>query len=224
MRGSAFSRLEEVVLDEQFPAIDLLLRRGRHVGREDGGAYAFLVDAAEHLEPFYRRYGAELVQAPDGYFYLLPSGDQLGRRLFTAGEMLVGQALALLYLDPSTLAEGGVVTRAQLLQRLEGIVGRESLVRALNPRKKKYDARIAEETVRNRVSDALRRLAGLGFVHLLDGERLQLRLALMRFVEPVKTAGDPAAAMTRLLARGEVALGEADVAEDDATQEIEEEA
>ncbi len=70
--SSTFARLEEVLLDDLFPDVDLDLRRGRHVGREDGPAYDFLLDAQEHLEPFYRRYGAELVQRTDGYFFLLP--------------------------------------------------------------------------------------------------------------------------------------------------------
>ena len=89
------------------------MRRGRHVGRDDGTAYDFLVDAADHLEPFYRRFGCELVQRSDGYFYLLPSGDRLGRRQLSAGEMLVGQTLALLYLDPATLQHGGRRRRAR---------------------------------------------------------------------------------------------------------------
>ena len=69
---------------------------------------------------FYRRFGCELVQQSDGYFYLLPSGDRLGRRQLSAGEMLVGQTLALLYLDPATLQHGGVVGSEALLQRLAG--------------------------------------------------------------------------------------------------------
>ncbi|MEO5729056.1 MAG: chromosome partition protein MukE, partial [Byssovorax sp.] len=84
MRGSIFQSLEDVIRDEHFPETDLALRRGRHVGRDDGTAYDFLVDAADHLEPFYGRFGCELVQRSDGYFYLLPSGDRLGRRQLSA--------------------------------------------------------------------------------------------------------------------------------------------
>ena len=99
MTTSSFQSLEEAISDEHFPEVDLALRRGRHVGRDDGTAYDYLVDALDHLEPFYRRFGCELMQRADGYFYLLPSGDRLGRRQLTAGEMLVGQTLALMYLD-----------------------------------------------------------------------------------------------------------------------------
>ncbi|MBY0401263.1 chromosome partition protein MukE [Myxococcota bacterium] len=204
MTGSAFQSLEQVIGDEHFPETDLALRRGRHVGRDDGTAYDFLVDGADFLEPFYRRFGCELVQRSDGYFYLLPSGDRLGRRQLSAGEMLVGQTLALLYLDPSTLQHSGLVEREVLLQRLEGLVGTESLVRTLHPRRKRFDERIAAETVRTRVGEALRRLADLGFVDLLDEVRLRLRPALLRFAEPVRGLEDRTSALEKLVARGEL--------------------
>lgn len=221
MTGSTFQSLEEVIRDEHFPETDLALRLGRHVGRDDGTAYDFLVDAADHLEPFYRRFGCELVQRSDGYFYLLPSGDRLGRRQLSAGEMLVGQTLALLYLDPSTLQHGGVVAREVLLQRLAGLIGTESLVRTLNPRRKRFDERIAAETVRTQVGDALRKLADLGFVDVVDDARLRLRPALLRFAEPVRGLQDPTSALEKLVARGEVLLGEVPEGDEAATDDEE---
>lgn len=213
--SSAFHRLEDVILDDLYPEVDLLLRRGRHIGREDDLAYAFLVDALDHLEPLYRRFGAELVHKSDGYFYLLPSGDRLGRSTLTGGEMLVGQALALLYLDPSTLQLGGVVARETLLQRLSGLVGTDDLVRALNPRRRKFDERVAAETVRVKVNAALRGLADLGFIDVVDRDRYRLRPALMRFAEPVRALSDPAGALERLIAHGEVELPDAPDDDDD---------
>jgi chromosome partition protein MukE len=206
---SAFQTLEQVIADDHFPEVDLSLRRGRHIGRDDGAAYDYLVDAQAFLEGFYRRFGCELVQQSDGYFYLLPSGERLGRRQLSAGEMLVGQALALLYLDPATLQHGGLIGREALLQRLSGLVGTEVLVRTLSPRRRKYDERIAAETVRTQVGEALRRLSDLGFVDLVDHTRLRLRPALMRFAEPVRGLQDASAALERLVASGEVLLGEA---------------
>lgn len=201
---STFERLEDVVNDELFPEVDLWLRRGRHIGRGDAAEYAFLVDALDHLEPFYRRYGAELVHQSDGYFYLLPAGDRLGRSQLSAGEMLVGQALALLYLDPATLQHGGIMSRALIVQRLQSIVGVDALVRALNPRRRRFDERVAAETVRAKVSAALRGLVELGFVDGLSDDQYRLRPALMRFAEPVRQHSDPGAALERLIARGEV--------------------
>lgn len=217
MSTSGFQSLEEVIADEHFPEVDLALRRGRHIGRDDGTVYDYLVDALDHLEPFYRRFGSELVQRSDGYFYLLPSGDRLGRRHLSAGEMLVGQTLALMYLDPATLQHGGVVQREALLQRLSGLLGTETLVRTLNPRKRKFDERIAAEAVRTKVAEALRRLTDLGFIDSVDDGVLRLRPALMRFAEPVRDLADQHAALERLVQRGEVVLG--DVDEDDANGE-----
>jgi chromosome partition protein MukE len=205
---SAFRTLEQVIEDDYFPEVDLALRRGCHIGRDDGAAYDYLVDAQALLERFYRRFGCELVQQSDGYFYLLPSGDRLGRTHLSAGEMLVGQTLALLYLDPATVQHGGVVTRDVLLQRLAGLVGAPVLVRTLSPQRRKYDERVAAETVRGQVGEAVRRLASLGFVEIIDDARLRLRPALMRFAEPVRGLQDAAAALERLVASGEVVLGE----------------
>lgn len=210
MIDSPFHTLEAAIADEHFPEVDLMLRRGRHIGRDDGAAYEYLVDAQALLEGFYRRFGCELVQQSDGYFYLLPSGDRLGRSQLSAGEMLVGQTLALLYLDPATLQHGGLVAREVVLRRLSGLLGTDALVRTLNPHKRKYDERVAAETVRTQVAKALRRLADLGFVEHIDDARLRLRPALMRFAEPIRGLADPSAALERLIARGEIVLGDAD--------------
>ena len=210
MTGSTFHSLEAAIADEHFPDVDLVLRRGRHIGRDDGTAYDYLVDAQALLEGFYARFGCELVQRSDGYFYLLPAGDRLGRRQLSAGEMLVGQTLALLYLDPATLQHRGLIGREALLQRLSGLLGTDVLVRTLSPRKRRYDERIAAEMVRAQVGEALRRLADLGFVDILDEAHLRLRPALLRFAEPVRGLADANAALERLVARGEVLLGEAD--------------
>jgi chromosome partition protein MukE len=89
----------------------------------------------------------------------------------------------------------------------------------LNPRKRKYDERIAAETVRTQVGEALRRLADLGFVDLIDQERLRLRPALMRFAEPVRGLQDAHTALERLIARGEALLGEPAVDDEGANDE-----
>jgi chromosome partition protein MukE len=202
-----FLALEDVVLDELFPDVDLALRRGRHVDREDNLWYSFLVDAQALLETFYRRFGCELIHPNEGYFYLLPTGDRLGRRHLSVPEMLVGQALTLLYLDPTTLQHGGVVKRSDALSYLAAVMGSDALTRAFNPKRKRLDERVAQETVRAKFAEALRRLATLGFVDLLDADNLRLRPGLMRFAEPVRGRGSPTEALERLVARGELVLG-----------------
>ncbi|HIH2751647.1 chromosome partition protein MukE [Burkholderia aenigmatica] len=219
MNRAAFDSLEAVIDDDRFPEVDLMLRQGRHVGRDDGVVYDYLGEAQSWLEPFYRRFGSELIYQSDGYFYLLPSGDRLGRRQLSSGEMLVGQVLAMLYLDPATLQYGGVVTREALLQRLSGLLGTDVLVRTLNPRRRKFDERVAADTVRTKVDEALRKLADLGFVDMVDSSMLRLRPALMRFAEPVRGFADLGNALEQLVARGEVLLGDSVVAEDSDDEE-----
>jgi chromosome partition protein MukE len=203
---SGFAQLQDVILDPDFPELDLALRRGRHIDRDDVAWYALLGDAQEHLEAFYRRYGCELIHKPDGFYYLLPTGDKLSRRQLSAGDMLVGQALALLYLHPSTVERGGMHTQEELIAQLATVMGSDALIRAFNPKRRRYDERVAQKTVRTRVGEAVRRLAGLGFADLVDDDQLRLRPALLRFAEPVRGLSEPAEALAQLVARGEVAL------------------
>lgn len=203
--SSRFASLGEVIQDPVFPSVDLWLRRGRHIDREDGEWYVFIKDAQDQLEPFYRRFGCQLIFQSDGYFYLLPTGEQLSRRQLSPGEMLMGQALALQYLDPATVQSGGVVTREQILGRLAGLIGERDLAKALEPRRKRFeDERIVHETIRKRVGEAVRRLAALGFVEALDEDHLRLRSPLLRFADPVRGLEPLDAALARLIAQGVV--------------------
>jgi chromosome partition protein MukE len=216
MTRPGFAQLQDVILDPDFPELDLALRRGRHIDRDDVAWYALLGDAQDHLEAFYRRYGAELIHKPDGYYYLLPTGDKLSRRQLSAGDMLVGQALALLYLHPSTVERGGLHTHEELVAQLATVMGSDALIRAFNPKRRRYDERVAQKTVRTRVGEAVRRLAGLGFVDLAEGDQLRLRPALLRFAEPVRGLSAPAEVLAQLVARGEVALDDGEAGGDDA--------
>jgi chromosome partition protein MukE len=197
-----------VVSDEVFPEVDLALRRGRHIDGDDTAQYTFLVEFQAELEQFYRRYGFELMHSSDGFFYLLPVSERLGRRHLSSGEMLVGQALTLLYLDPRSLEQGRIVGRDQVLAQLAGTLGIDALVRVFNPKRRRQDERVAEETVRNKVAEALRRLATLGFLDAVEEDRVRLRPALLRFAEPVRGLTAPDEALERLVKRGEVVLTE----------------
>ncbi|MEJ7599826.1 MAG: chromosome partition protein MukE [Kofleriaceae bacterium] len=206
MTARRYTELQEVVLDPSFPDLDLALRRGRHIDREDFAWYTLLTDAQEPLETFYRRYGCELVHKTDGYYYLLPTGEKLSRRQLAPGDMLVGQALALMYLDPSTIERGGRVTTEDVVAQLAVVLGAEALVRAFHTKKKRYDERVAQKAVRTKVADGIRHLEALGFVEVGDESQLRLRPALLRFAEPVRGLGQPAAALAKLVADGEIAL------------------
>jgi chromosome partition protein MukE len=205
--SEAFSQIGDVVVDESFPAVDLALRRGRHIHKGDESWYAFLFNAQALLEQFYGRYGYELVHRSDGYFFLLPANESLGKRQLSVPEMIVGQGLALAYLEPSRLEKGGVLTREELINQLASTMGTDALLQALAPQKKRPDERVAQRNARNKVAEALRRLEQLGFVELLAGEELRLAPSLLRFAEPVRGLEAPSEALRKLIERGEVSLG-----------------
>jgi chromosome partition protein MukE len=209
-RRSGYRQLEDVITDESFPEVDLALRRGRHIHKGDERWYEFLTDAQSFLETFYRRYGCELEQRSDGYFFLLPLTDGLGKRHLGVPEMIVGQGLALCFLDPSSVQSGGVITREELLNQLASVMGTDALMQTLNPKRKRADERVMQRTVRLKVAEALRKLAQLGFVELVDAEQLRLWPSLMRFAEPVRGLDAPSEALKRLIERGEVSLGPGD--------------
>jgi|GEM_PF-317421 len=230
MSKAEYALLQDVIMDADFPDLDLALRRGRHVDRDDAGWYSLLTDAQELLEPFYRRYGCELIHKTDGYFYLLPTGDKVSRKQLAATDMLVGQALALLYLDPAAVERGGVVTQEEVVSQLSAVLGSDALIGVFSPGKRKAkDERIAQRNVRQRVGEAMRRLAVLGFVELSEENAVRLRAALLRFAEPVRGLSEPAEALAKLVAQGEVALApddgdaDSDSDSDDAREGAEEE-
>ena len=210
MNEERFQRLEEAVTDPLFADIDTGLRQGRHVNRHETEQYGFLRDAQAHLEGFYRQYDCELRHAGDGFFHLVPHGDRVRRRRLTVAEMLVGQALTLVYLDPQTVRSGGVVANAQVVQRLEALMGRDRLVAELLPRRKRRDDRVAQDAIREEIAKALRALAGLGFVHAVDAGRVRPCPALLRFAEPVRGLEDRREALSRLVAEGVVGRDHAD--------------
>jgi chromosome partition protein MukE len=223
-----YAELQDVVMDPSFPELDVALRRGRHIDRDDFALYTLLTAAQHHLEAFYRRYGCELVHKADGYFYLLPSNDAVSRRQLSPGEMLVGQALALLYLAPATVEQGGQVTAEDVVAQLVVVLGSDGLIRAFNPKlKRRYDERIAQKNVRAQVGSSIRRLAGLGFAQLADDGKLKLRPSLLRFAEPVRGLSAPAEALAKLVALGELALvtdesdaGDSDAGDSDMAPEV----
>lgn len=220
MTKTGYGLLQDVVMDGDFPDLDLALRSGRHIDRDDTAWYELLCDAQDLLEPFYRRFGCELIHKTDGYFYLLPTGDKLSRKQLSVPEMFVGQALALLYLDPATLERGGAVSQEELVNQLSSVLGTDALIAAFNPgKRKRLDERVAQRNVRKRVFDAARRLGKMGFVEISKDGAIRLRSTLMRFAEPVRGLSEPAEALAKLLEQGEVALApdEAEAGEGDVT-------
>lgn len=203
MADGPFSALADVIAAEVFPEVDLALREGRHIDDLDLDLFTFLEDARPWLEEFYSRYHCDLVRSPDGYYFLNPRGDHLGRKMLSPAEMLVGQTLCLLRLDPATLKTAGRIERIRVLEALDQLVGAERLGKALNPRRKRRSQAVEEEEIRNDVEAAIRSLARLGFVEV-EKEFLRLRTSLSRFAEPVEPRERPTEALAALIRSGQM--------------------
>lgn len=220
MRGRAlaeFDSLEDVIRDERFPVTDLMLRRGRHIGQEDGTLYEYTFASQTYLGEFYESFKCELVYRADGYFFLLPSGSDFGSRHLSAGAMLVGQMLALLYFEPMMAKHGGRVGRTVVLQTLSQFRKDRDLAALFFPKKRKLDDRRAGELIRDGFRAAIRELTTLGFIEELDDDSLRLRKALLRFAEQARGSGDPASRLKELVARGEAVMN--DTGKDDEEDE-----
>ena len=200
-----YHSLADALCDPLFPEVDVALRQGRHVHRGETERYAFLSDANDHLERWYKKYGCDLVRTADGFFYLLPQQDKVRRRQLSLAEMLIGKVLALLYLEPATLQRGGIVDRTLVFQSLATLVGQENLLLRLNPRRKRRDERTEQEQVRKELKQALLSLCELGFCERLDEEGIRLHPPVLRFAESVRTAGAPDEALRELIRAGKAA-------------------
>jgi chromosome partition protein MukE len=203
---SEFANLEEVIAHELFPKADVQLRRGVHISNDEEELYSYLLDAIEILEPFYERFGAELIRKEEGFFYLLPRGEQFGKKQLDAAEMLVGQILALMRLDPSNIATGGEIDAGIVLKTMNGLLDTEKIFMGMFPRRKKFIEAEAAKEIRKRVPISLRRLSNLGFLIALPLNRYRLCSSLMRFVDPVRTATDHSEALKELIEFGEIAF------------------
>ena len=203
MAEAAFANLTDVVRDEVFPFVDLRLREGGHIDDLDLDEFTFLEDARPFLEEFYDHFGCDLVRSVDGYYYLQTRGDRLGHRQLPAAEMLVGQALCLLRMDPATLRTSWRVERVRVLELLDQLVGPERLGRALNPRRGTRSKAVNEEKIREEVYGAINTLARLGFV-AVDEDTLRLRASLLRFLEPLTDQPRPMDALGELVRTGRV--------------------
>ncbi len=206
--------LAEVVADELFPAVDVRLREGGHIDDRDLDHFSFLEEARPQLDALYDRYGCDLRRSVDGYYFLEPRGAQFGQRTLTAAEMLVGQVLCLLRLDPATLRTSGRVERQRVLEVLDQFVGAERIGRALNPRRRKRTMSVEAEEIRRDVDGAIRTLARLGFVDA-EGDLLLLRSPLLRFAEHVVPGKDQAAELVQLVSGAPAADAGEDWAETD---------
>jgi chromosome condensin MukBEF MukE localization factor len=170
------------IANEQFPSADYKLRRGAHISVEDVELYDFIKMHFPELSNFYRRYEAALMEGAEGYYYLVSQGATFGQRQLSKSEMLVGLTIAHLYRDPENRVRGtGQLSVEQVISRLETLKSEEDIARLVTESKVKAD--LHPSRVREATLDAVKKLAALNFLHLLDpsGCAFRCRRPIHRF-------------------------------------------
>jgi chromosome partition protein MukE len=208
-------KLIKAISNPLFPALDSLLRAGRHVSSEDMDNHTFLTDFEIELSQFYQRYNTELVRAPEGFFYLRPRSTTLiHRSVLSELDMLVGKVLCFLYLSPERLAHEGFFTHQELYEELLSLADEKKLMRLVTYRASGSD--LDREKLFEKVRTSLRKLRRMGMVTLLgESEKFRITEAVFRFGADVRIGDDIRDAQLRLIRDGEA------VVKDMSLQEIE---
>ncbi len=218
---SPYTCLADLINDDRFPELDSRLRQGEHIDIRHTHLFAMLRDGEIWLSEHYRRYGVELIQAPEDYWYLKPnlgSRNLIRSRKLDELQMVTGQVLAICHLDPEQLEDSGWITTDALLDRLRLLLEEEHLCRLLE--RKKINTQHDQQKAMDVLKRCLRQLARLGMIRL-DGqqaERFQTQSPLMRFADPVRSAPLTREALERLVSTGFISLeADSEVADDDAS-------
>ncbi|MDW6093181.1 chromosome partition protein MukE [Vibrio rhizosphaerae] len=206
-------KLVKALSNPLFPALDSLLRAGRHVSGEDMDNHTFLSDFEPELAQFYQRYNTELVRAPEGFFYLRPrSTSLLNRSVLSELDMLVGKVLCFLYLSPERLAHEGIFTHQELYEELLTLVDEKKLMRLVTFRAGGSD--LDREKLFEKVRTSLRKLRRMGMLVVLgESEKFRITEAVFRFGADVRVGDDMQEAQLRLIRDGEAVVPSRDVQE-----------
>ncbi|EPI8558922.1 chromosome partition protein MukE [Vibrio fluvialis] len=198
--------LAKAIVNPLFPALDSLLRAGRHISSDDMDSHAFLSDFEPELALFYQRYNTELVRAPEGFFYLRPRSTSLiNRSVLSELDMLVGKVLCFLYLSPERLAHEGIFTNQELYDELLTLSDEKKLMKLVTNRANGSD--LDKEKLFEKVRTSLRRLRRLGMI-INIGETAKFRIteAVFRFGADVRVGDDMREAQLRLIRDGEAVV------------------
>ncbi|MFY3325399.1 chromosome partition protein MukE [Vibrio fluvialis] len=198
--------LAKAIVNPLFPALDSLLRAGRHISSDDMDNHAFLSDFEPELTLFYQRYNTELVRAPEGFFYLRPRSTSLiNRSVLSELDMLVGKVLCFLYLSPERLAHEGIFTNQELYDELLTLSDEKKLMKLVTNRANGSD--LDKEKLFEKVRTSLRRLRRLGMI-INIGETAKFRIteAVFRFGADVRVGDDMREAQLRLIRDGEAVV------------------
>lgn len=199
-------QLLQVLVNPDFPALDSALRAGRHISREVVDWYTLLLDFQETLTHFYGRYQVELIQAPEGFFYLRPRVTTLiARSLLSEWEMLVGKVLCYLYLSPERVNQQGLFSQQDLYQTLFSLLDQQKLLKWVNPRATGSDR--DRHKVIEKVKSALNRLRRLGVVVMApESQSFRITEVVFRFAADVRSGEDLQIAQQRLIRLGEAVI------------------
>jgi chromosome partition protein MukE len=199
-------KLAKAISNPLFPALDSMLRAGRHVSSDDLDNHALLSDFELELGAFYQRYNTELVKAPEGFFYLRPRSTSLiGRSVLSELDMLVGKVLCFLYLSPERLAHEGIFTNQELYEELLSLADESKLMKLVTNRASGSD--LDKEKLFEKVRTSLRRLRRLGMViNIGETGKFRISEAVFRFGAEVRVGDDVREAQLRLIRDGEAVV------------------
>ncbi|WP_257264695.1 chromosome partition protein MukE [Endozoicomonas sp. ONNA2] len=212
-----YQQLADLINDECFPELDTRLRRGEHIDTRHHRLFNVIQDGFPLLVEHYLRYGSDLVQAPEAYYFLRPgtgSKSLIRSQKLKALPMIVGQVLAMFHLDPEQLEGSGWISSDAVYERLRLLIDKAYLCQLLE--RNRIETQADREKAMDALRKAIRQLARLGMVRLEGNQanRLQTQAPLMRFIDPVRatTASTEAtkAAMEQLVRDGYISLDEED--------------
>ncbi len=198
--------LAKAISNPLFPALDSVLRAGRHISSDDLDNHAFLSDFEPELALFYQRYNTELVRAPEGFFYLRPRSTTLiNRSVLSELDMLVGKVLCFLYLSPECLAHEGIFTNQELYEELLALADEKKLMKLVTNRANGSD--LDKEKLFEKVRASLRRLRRLGMIiNVGETTKFSISEAVFRFGADVRVGDDMREAQLRLIRDGEAVV------------------
>ena len=199
-------RMAQAIANPLFPKLDTWLRSGRHISADDLDNPSFLLEYHDELERFYSRYQAELIKAPEGFFYLRPrASSEIGTSVLSELDMLVGKVLCYLYLSPERLANEGLFSLTDLQEELLTLADERQLLRMVNQRSGGSD--LDKRKLLEKMRTSLRRLKRLGMVLPVGtGDKFRVNESVFRFGADVRSDEDPRAVQLRMIREGEAIL------------------
>lgn len=201
------SRLVQAIANPLFPALDNQLRSGRHITADELEQHSLLQEYYPELDAFYQRYQAELVRAPEGFYYLRPrSTSELGTSILSELEMLVGKVLCYLYLSPDRLINEGVFSVDDLQEEILTLSNEQALLRMVNQRAGGSD--LDKRKLADKLKSAIRRLKRIGMVSSVGSQdKFRITEAVFRFAADVRSDEDPRELQLRMIKEGEAVAG-----------------